>query len=50
MLGGGSFVLGDLPPNRIEEILLFSRELLDKEPMPDDVYRCILPVSESRSD
>ena len=28
--------LGDLPPNRIEEILLFSREMLDKE--TDSVY------------
>jgi len=31
-----SVFLGDLPNNRIEEILLFSREMLDKE--TDSVY------------
>lgn len=31
-----SVFLGDLPSNRIEEILLFSREILDKE--TDSVY------------
>jgi CRISPR-associated protein Cas2 len=31
-----SVFLGDLPPNRIEEILLFSREMLDTE--TDSVY------------
>ncbi len=41
-----SVFLGDLPPNRVDEILLFSRELLDLA--KDSVY--LFPISRSDFD